>query len=287
VIIEAIHRHALQARDAQLELLRATRRAPGLAGAAHVVRVAAVSHGFVTSVDVGAIRSAVDRAGAAAEVVLLVSVGSYVVFGQALAEVRSPLRAAAVAVAGMLEQAIERGTKRDLANDPLDAIEELETIAWTSISTAQSDPDAGVLAIYGLRDMLARWHDLPEAGSADSPVVYADDVLPRLLSAFESLAVVASESMQHQSYAEILRTFDIVFERLLPAQRERVEDILKRTLSAMGEHVLTAELEGAITSLVATLERSGCARTAAALAAAMHKLAGSIGKLGSRATRPV
>jgi hypothetical protein len=73
----------------------------------------------------------------------------------------------------------------------------------------------------------------------------------------------------------------------MPRNPLEIQQSLKRTLSAMGEHVLTAELEGAITSLVATLERSGCARTAAALAAAMHKLAGSIGKLGSRATRPV
>lgn len=286
VIIESIRRHAMDAREAQRAMLGCTRAAPATTPDVRIV-VPARTHGFVRSVDVARLRRAVAESGGEVEIVLLASIGTYVVFGEPLAEVRARSRDAGDQVAAVIEEAIGRGYKRDLAADPLDGIEELETIAWTSISSAQSDPDAGVLAIYGLRDLLGRWHDGTWTTQRDesSPVVYTDDVVPKLLNAFESLAVVASESMQHQSYAEVLRTFDIVFHRLADRERRRVEDIVLRTLSALGEHVLTAELESAIDGLVATLKRAGSTGTATALDTAMQQLARSIGRLGARSTR--
>ena len=59
-------------------------------------------------------------------------------------------------------------------------------------------------------------------------------------------------------------------------------DIVLRTLSALGEHVLTAELESAIDGLVATLKRAGSTGTATALDTAMQQLARSIGRLGAK-----
>src|SRR5687767_12169889 len=182
VIIEAIHDHVLAARERQLPLLRATRRTPRLP-AAGGVPVTAVSHGFVTGIDVPAIREAVRATGGDAEVVMRVTLGAYVVFGQELAEVRASRRDDAIAVGGILEDAIAREGKRDIGSDPLDGIEELETIGWTSISTAQSDPDAGVLTIYGLRDILARWAGAAQTLDEAAVLVYEDDVLARLVSA--------------------------------------------------------------------------------------------------------
>ncbi len=286
VIIEAIHRHVLAARKLHLELLRKTRRSPNLV-ASLCLPVQADAHGFVTNIDVESIKSAAAQAGAEVEVVVRVTIGSYVVFGQLLAEVTAHARGDAVGVAAVLEDAIHREEKRNIASDPLYGIEELETIGWTSISTAQSDPDAGVLTIYSLRDVLARWSnprdEAPEVEVA--PIVYVDDVLPRLLNAFESLGVSASESMQHQSYAEILRTFELLFDRLPPELQLRVEDIVRRMLSALGDHVLTNELEAALNGLIATLEKAGRGQTADALRAAKDELARSIGKLGARSTR--
>ena len=285
VIIEAIRRHAVQARFAQHRLLAATRSAASPAFGFAIV-VPAESHGFVTAVDVLRLREAATQAGGRVEIALLASIGTHVVYGQPLAEVRASSGEAAQRIAALIEETVSRGSKRDLAADPLDGIEELETIAWTSISTAQSDPDAGVLAIYGLRDLLARWQDDADVQRDDaSPVVYIDDVPERLLNAFESLAVVASESMQHQSHAEILRTFDILFERLSERGKARVEDIVMRTLPAVGDHVLTAELDDAMIRLVATLQRAGREVTAGALDAARRRLAASIGRLGARSTR--
>jgi uncharacterized membrane protein len=290
VIIEAIHRHVLLARQVQLGLLRATRHAPELRAAVSLA-VDARAHGFVTRIDVGAIQAAAAKAGAEVEVILRFTLGEYIVFGQRLADVSAQTEADARALAEVLEDAIHRADKRDFGADPLDGIEELETIGWTSISTAASDPDAGVLTIYGLRDILARWSEppgddaqaAPEHGVA--PIVYVDNVPARLLNAFESLAVSASESMQHQSLAAVLRTFELLFERLPPAWQARVEDIVLRSLSCMGEHVLTLELETALTDLVARFEAAGRPATAAAVVAARDRLAGSVGKLGNRSSR--
>jgi uncharacterized membrane protein len=285
VIIEAIHDHALKARHSQLGLLDRTRRSPSLP-AAVVVPVEAQENGFVTEIDLDRVGQAVQRAGGDVEVVLKVSVGDFVVYRQLLAEVNATTRDCAATVAEVLQEAVLRETKRDITLDPLDGIEELETIGWTSISTAQSDPDAGILAIQALRDILARWSE-PRTPNATNPVpvVYTDNVMPKLLDAFESLAVVASESMQHQSYAEIVRTFDLLYQRLPADSQRRTEDIVLRTLSGLGDQILTAELERALLAWIATLRHAGRNDVAAAIASAHEKLARTVGKLGGRSTR--
>ena len=285
MIIEAIHNHVLKARQVQLVLIRRTRREAQLAAPVRL-GVQTQSHGFVTKIDVDAIEAAATQAEAEVEARIRVTIGEYVVYGQLIAEVTAHTQADAELLASALQDAIHRATKRDLAADPLDGIEELETIGWTGISTAQSDPEAGVLTIYSLRDILARWCVAAAAAPVKvAPVVYQDDVMPKLMNAFESLAVSASESMQHQSLAEILRSFALLFDRLPPTLQARAEDIILRSLSAMGEHVLTNELESALSGLADTLDAAQRPDTAAAVRAAQSQLAASLGKLGNRATR--
>jgi hypothetical protein len=104
------------------------------------------------------------------------------------------------------------------------------------------------------------------------------------MEAFETLAVVASESMQHQHFAEVLHSFAIMFDRLSPDQQARAEDIILRIISALGDHVLTAELEATLSELVLALDKSARITTAAAVQAAQNRLKLSVGKLHSRAT---
>ena len=286
VIIAAIHDHVLRARKVQMGLLRKTRRTSNCA-APLSVPVHAVKNGFVTRIDVDALGAAVARAAAEVEVVLKVSVGTYVAFGEVLADIKSHLESDAEAVGNIVRGAIRRERQRDITLDPLDGIQELETIAWTSISTAQSDPDPGQFTIFILRDLLARWSDErnEEPAVRRLPIVYEDNVFAHLINAFESLAVSSAESMQHQNIAEILHSLDLTFERLPELRRRRVEDLLLRTLTALGDHVLTAELDSALTGLITTLKRAGCGETAAAIEAAHAELARSIGTLASRSTR--
>ncbi len=106
-----------------------------------------------------------------------------------------------------------------------------------------------------------------------------------MFDAFESIAAVASEAMQSQTYAEIVRSFTLTFHRLPGDQQRRVEDVLLRTLPALGDHVLTAELDEALTGLVLTLGKAGRFKTATAISAAQTELATTVGKLNSRSTR--
>jgi uncharacterized membrane protein len=286
VIIEAIHSHTLAARDAQLPLIRKTRRSSRTDGAVRLP-VIAQRHGFVTRIDVDALGGLAKGLGKNVEIVLWVSIGSYVAFQDVVAEVKAQTHDHA----SRLEKAVQAGvhfeSQRDLAVDPAYGIEQMEMIAWTSISTAKSDPAPGLIIIRSLRDVLAHWsaemHE--DAREEPLPLVYADKVFSRLLDAFESIAVVASESMQHQSFAEVLHTFAVMFERLPVDQQRRVEDIILRLLSALGEHVLTSELNGALSGLVSTLNSSGRNDTAMAVQVAQDRLSFSVGQLHSRGTR--
>jgi hypothetical protein len=158
-------------------------------------------------------------------------------------------------------------------------------------STAKSNPAPGLLTIYSLRDIYARWFVREEeAGAAEEKeaalaVVYKDNTPAELLNAFETLAVVSSESMQHQNYIAVLDTFTGIFERLPNDKQKEIEDRILRILPALGDHVLTTELDAALTALITRLRQAQRGATAQAVQSARDTLAQSIGKLNSRATR--
>jgi hypothetical protein len=91
--------------------------------------------------------------------------------------------------------------------------------------------------------------------------------------------------MQHQSAAEIYRTFASLFHRLPTPLRRQADDLLLRSLSGLGDHILTSELEASLSALSAALAVDGRSQSAAAIAAAQHQFGLSIGRLNSRSTR--
>jgi hypothetical protein len=91
--------------------------------------------------------------------------------------------------------------------------------------------------------------------------------------------------MQHQNYIEVLTAFTRLFARLPESQQSCAADIILRILPALGDHVLTTNLDAALTSLISALEASERKETAQAVREAQEKLARSIGKLNSRSTR--
>ena len=103
--------------------------------------------------------------------------------------------------------------------------------------------------------------------------------------------------MQHQNFAEVLHTFAVMFDRLPLDQQRRAEDIILRLLSALGEFVLTAELDSTLSALVGALNKSaqidggrgsGRARTIAAIGRqtpfARNAVTGKIDKESSKRT---
>lgn len=153
-------------------------------------------------------------------------------------------------------------------------------IGWTTTSTSKSNPAAGILAVRSLRDLLARWAAAgPPTRAGDSPVGYPDDLVPRLFDAFENMAVVAPESRQAQTAAEVFRALATLADRLPPDWRPRVGDFARRAVASLSDHVLTAELDAALGEFAAALEAlespaAGCVREA------RSGLAAGLGELG-------
>ncbi|MDQ3248725.1 MAG: DUF2254 domain-containing protein [Chloroflexota bacterium] len=285
-IIETIHDHTLAARIRQLDLIHKTRRTAQSDG--HVCTpVTTTKRGFVTHIDIAALGAAADQQAGEVEIVLRVSIGAYLAFQDVLGTVRAQNEGAAAAIGEVVRRTIHLERQRDITVDPAYGIEQLEMVAWTSISTSKSNPQPGLLTIRSLRDILARW-SVEEDKAADAqpfPVVYQDNVVEQLMDTFETLAVVSSESMQHQNFIEVVHTFALMFDRLPAPWQARTEDLILRILSALGDHVLTAQLDLALTDLIKTLTASARFETAAAVRTAQDQLRLSIGKLNSRATR--
>lgn len=283
-IVEAIHEHILAARGRQLSFIRKTRRGPFRSWKI-TAPVLTEKHGYVTYVDLDEIGEA---AGDRGEVILQVPIGAYVAFHDTVASVQADSDKDASQIADAVVRALRIERQRDIALDPTYGIEQLEMIAWTSISTSKSNPAPGLITIHCLRDVMARWseeEDIDTDRTKTAPVVYTDDVFPKLFDTFETFAVVSSESMQHQIFIEVLRVITLMFERLPNERHDRAEDMIMRILPALGDHVLTAELDKALSALTASLTELGRLNTAAALETARQKLSQTIGELNSRSTR--
>jgi uncharacterized membrane protein len=289
MVIAAIRDLALVARELQLPLLRQTRET-GRLTQYDAIGIDAQDSGFLTRIDAVCIEKEVAKIGGKAEIAIFKSIGDYVAFGDTLAEIR----VRGVETSQKFEEAIRSAlfleTQRDLETDPAYGIEQLETIGWTSISTAKSNPQPGLLACWMLRDLMARWYDGDSGeGDADdtlqSVVIYRDSLSEALMNAFESLAVIASESMQHQTIAEIYKCFAERFASLPSTLQLRAEDLLLRSLSALGDHVPTRRLDEALTTLAWALAEAGSTDAAQAVRAAHEKLAANVGRFRARSTR--
>ncbi|GGD91585.1 hypothetical protein GCM10011515_09080 [Tsuneonella deserti] len=217
--------------------------------------------GYLTAIDVSALCDAARTHPRANAIVVLRSIGEYVSVGEELLEVHLDSGGLDERAAELLLQALKFDHQRDLDSDAGYGIEQLTTIGWTSTSTAKSNPQPGMLACWNLRDLIGIWYGPLAVGvercDTGFPVVYPDSVPTDLLRAFESLAIVASESMQHQTIASVYGSLTFALRYVPPEHVALVADISRRSLSALGEHVLTRPLEDALYGLADALEGRG------------------------------
>lgn len=280
VIVDAIHDHVLKARQQQLDDLKRTRhepmhREPG-------TLVSSDSDGFVVAIDLDAIGRTLS--GGDAELIVHAGVGSYVAHRQILGELRG---VDSVGLEDRVRAAFTMDRARDIDGDPAYGVEQLANIAWTSISTSKQNPAPGRLVIMALRDLISRTsrEDEPARTVDDElPIVYTPSLLDDLMDALELMAVVCSESMQVQNMAEVLNTLTVVFFDLPARGQRRIVDIAMRSLSGLGDELLTAPLARALERLASTIEATYPSE-AAAVTTATRQLGQSIGRLNSRATR--
>ena len=285
-IIETIHDSILTARERNLNFIRQTRSEPSfLCGVCVPIR--AERHGYVTRINLASIGAAVKEVRGEVEIIMQVSIGSFVGYHDVIAHVKAESSDQAEKIGHLLLSAIMLERQRNIAVDPSYGIQQLEMIAWTSISTSKSDPSPGLLVIRSLRDVLARWSERGVSDGDEKPIsiVYHDNVFEQLMSTLETLAICSSESMQHQNYIEVLNTFTNMFARLRATEQNRAEDIILRILSALGDFVLTAELDSALQNLSYSLEESKRYESAEAVRRAQEEFGHSVGNLNSRWTR--
>ena len=291
-IVEAIHDLTLVARSGQQPLIARTIRAPTFHDAPVVVAVQADDDGYLTHIRVERIAHAVDEASGRCEVVIEPTLGDYVCYHDALAEIRATSREDAERIAAATRSALRVERQRDFRHDAAYGIDQLATIAWVSISTAKSNPAPALAALRNLRDLSARWSEPPasiEATPHRLPIVYRDTVLTDLIGAFESMAVVASESMQHQSLAEVLRSLADLLRWMPSDLQPRLDDAIRRLPTAFGDHVLTADLHAALLALCDALDQVGRRDTEQLIRRAlehMTELVGTYESRGSRGPRP-
>lgn len=290
-IIQSIHDLTLSARIAQRSLLARTRREPTLLSPPATCTVEAQTNGYLAGIDLDQIGDAIARVQGDAEVVLDVALGDYVCFHDVLAHVAAPTAVLARELGDETHAALSLERQRNFPRDPGLGVGQLTTVGWTSISTAKSNPAPGIAAVRNLRDLLVRWLDEPalaaEDGSDEPPiaVVYRDRVKDDIIDALESLVIVASESMQHQSAAEVYNAFAAMLPRLPAELQARVTDAVRRSLAALGDHVLARDLDQSLRAVASALIAAGQGDAATEVIEARDRLAACTGSLHSRGTR--
>lgn len=286
VIIQRIHDLTLTARTHQLGLIAASRAERE---GRYVVELplTASETGYLVHIDHDRIIGATNDAGGDSETEFVHPVGAYVAFGDTIAVVRADDRGAAERVGRVVTAAIRIENEQSLEMDPAHGIEQLVTIAWTSISTSKQNPAPGLAVNYALRDILARLagdgYDVER--DPTSPLVYHDTLLDELFQSFELLAVVSTESMQPQQFAIVAETFARMYGRIPAAWQARMETAIMHILPALGDHVLTVRLDRSLGELVETLQAHSRHEAATAVSEARREMRATIGQLRSRSTR--
>ena len=290
-IISSIRSHGLAARQQQTPFLARTRRRSLAKGAG--IRVDSSRTGFVARIDLDALDRVLERLGPGAEVELAREIGSFVAFGDTLATLRGAVGATTDRMAE-IEAAIRLDRERDLRSDPAQALAQLETIGWTTTSSSKQNPHGGLLVVFHLQDLIARWGRQSNEAQADraepppptaSAVVYRDGLLDEAIGTLASMTVVASEGMQHQVAAAAYRAFARTYAYLPPDERRTAATSVERSLTALADHVVTIELEDALRELVSSLQSNGAGATAAAVETATDGLVASSGRVSSRGNR--
>ncbi len=240
----AIHDHTLAARTRQKDLLARTRRTSQLAGPV-CLPIDTPREGFITWLHLDGLAHAIDQCVGDVEVAFETAIGTYVATGDPIGTARTATPGDAERLVKAARAAVQIDRQRDIARDPADGIAQLAAIGWTSVSSAKSNPAAGRLAIRALRDLAARWAaaGAPPRDAHVLPVVLPDPLWGHVLSTFELFAVAATESQQHQSLAEVLRTFALLLPRLPDGLRRQVAYVTLRLIPALCREVLTADLE--------------------------------------------
>ena len=241
VILGAIHDHTLAAREHQRSLIARTQR-QSQSGAPFSYPVLSNHYGFVTGINVDELENALKEHPEANEIILFVSIGSFVAYQDCIAEIKTSQEGNFDDEIETIRDAVQLERSRDLASDPSYGVTQLEQIAWSVLSPSKSNLAPGLQAIYLLRDLLSRWVEEAKQPLEKEklPIIYNDDVIRNLLNTFTSLAVIASVSKQHQTMIAILETFLYLYDRLPEKWQSDADDAIAGLLPVLDAYIVTA-----------------------------------------------
>lgn len=283
-IISRIHGSTVAARAEQLKLLASVNRGPLSSRESRTL--ASNAFGYVTAIDVKLLSEIVERY-PQLHIEVLARLGDPISIQQDILRL-APSDGLTDNEIAKVRGAVRVEKRRDLLGDPMFGVDQLGNIAWTSTSTAKSNPAAALVACHALNDLLWRWSRegaLEQPHDARSRIYLSDDLSQHLACAYESLMVATSESMQHQTLAEIARGLSRAIPHMPDAVLDEIEDVVLRSISALGDHVPTATLEGEFEKLQHGFRSAGRVQTADKLANAWKILSGGVGSLHSRSDR--
>ncbi len=286
-VIGDVRTLTLEARRHQRELLMASYRSPRYFGGTEV-SVRTERHGYVRDVDVGALRKALGSGRGKVEVEICIEVGNFVAYGDELARARAERPDEARRLANAARGSIALDYQRSVRRDPAFGVEQLHMIGWSSASSAYQNPGISMAVVRNLRDILARWaasYAEVEGSEGTLPLVYPDGLVKRVLESLEALAVVSTESLQQETFVEVLQAYRLIFPRLPEQLQARGCASVCCLVTALGDLVLTPQLENALERFARTLLELGHADTANVLMRAKREMASRSGALGARSTR--
>lgn len=209
-VVWNIQTMALNARTYQLPLLARCRATPQLADAEiGTTLVHSRQIGYVVDIDaerlatgVSAVTGEVEYSAVSGdmEIELYARLGTHLVVGETVAEIRGGTQRERDHLAGAVLEAITLARMRDSATDPGYAVDQLGNMAWALGSTGTQDPEGALVAVRGLHSLLVQWGTDGAPAAADHggplPVVYRDGTVEKVIGSLISELIVTVESAQ-------------------------------------------------------------------------------------------
>ncbi|WFE39834.1 DUF2254 family protein [Micromonospora sp. WMMD998] len=256
-VLRQIRERTLLARRRELPLLVRTRRA-GTSPHPVVATYRSPVTGFVTRIDLDRLERAL-RQVPRAEIMLHVTLGGHLAFGDVVATVHDDDRDDAERVAHEVRSAVVVGATPDLDGDATTGIDQLANIAWTSGSTAKHNPETARQAIHALQDVAARWlaDGTPSTDGPTLAVIYPDGDLDRVLDVFYSLLVVSHESQQHMTAVRVLDAYGSLLGQADGRLRGRVRADLATAAPLLNRIPASPALRRARHRLAVALDQDG------------------------------
>ncbi len=287
-VVWSIQTMTLRARRRQMPLLARCRPEAHLADAdVGTTPVRAGQVGFVVDIDADklaagltAVTGEVEYSAVSGEVEieLHARLGTHLVVGETVAEVRGGTEREREHLAGTVLNAITLGRMRDSDSDPGYGVDQLGNMAWTLGSTGTQDPEGALVAIRGLHTLLVEWgttgRPSPGPYGGPLPVVYRDGSVQKVVDSLVSELIVSTESSQYHVCAEVLDTFGLVLPRLGEDVRAVTVENLRGVLPTVSQHVMTREMRRALERLHSTLTDLGFGQAASAVEDAALRLPG-------------